>query len=73
MVELVYRQLGNKVEQMRTMLGWTQSDLAHKVGLSRASIANLETGRQKVLLHQLEKLAAAFGCTPKQLLRGIWT
>ena len=73
MVELVYRQLGNKVEQMRIMLGWTQADLAHKVGLSRASIANLETGRQKVLLHQLEKLAAAFGCTPKQLLRGIWT
>lgn len=73
MTELVYRQLGTKIEQIRTTLGWTQADLATKVGYSRGSIANIETGRQRLLMHDVEKIAGAFGMSPKVLLRGIWT
>ena len=71
--QLVYRQLGLRVEQLRSTLGWTQMELSKKVGISRASIANLETGRQRVQLHQLERLAEAFGTSPKHLMRGIWS
>lgn len=71
-IEPIYRLLGAKIEQMRTVLGWTQDDLAKKVGLTRTSITNIEAGRQRFLLHDIEKLAAAFQTTPKQLLRGIW-
>ena len=72
-MQLCYRQFGLRIEQMRNTLGWTQADLAKKVGLQRASIANLETGRQRVLLHQVENFAVAFGSTPKHLMKGIWT
>jgi len=72
-VQLCYRQFGMKVEQLRTMLGWNQQDLAKRVGLTRGSIANIETGRQRILLHDVEKFAEAFGTSPKQLMRGIWT
>lgn len=72
-IEPVYRLIGAKVEQMRTLLGWTQADLAMRIGLTRASIANLETGRQRIMLHDVCKIAEAFQTTPKQLLRGIWT
>jgi transcriptional regulator with XRE-family HTH domain len=69
----VYRLLGAKIEQIRTTLGMSQEDLSKRIGtLNRPSIANIEAGRQRVLLHDVEAFAAAFGISPKQLLRGIW-
>ncbi|OYU76065.1 MAG: transcriptional regulator [Alphaproteobacteria bacterium PA3] len=56
---LVYSALGESVATRRNALGLTQADIATKVGISRASIANIEAGRQKVLLHQVYLLAAA--------------
>lgn len=72
MIEPVYRLLGAKIEQTRTMLGWTQAELAKKVGLTRTSICNIEAGRQRMPLHYVEKFAIAFNAQPKALLRGIW-
>lgn len=37
----------------------SQADLAARVGLSRASIANIEAGRQNVLLHHACNIATA--------------
>lgn len=39
----------------------TQADLAARVEMSRASIANIERGRQSVLLHHACNLAEALG------------
>jgi len=72
MNEPVYRLIGAKIEQTRTVLGWTQDDLAKRVGLSRTSVTNIEAGRQRILLHDVEKFASAFNMQPKVLLRGIW-
>jgi len=72
-VEPVYRMVGTKIEQMRTILGWTQQDLAKKLNLTRGSVANIEAGKQRFLVHDIEKFANAFNTTPKNLLRGIWT
>lgn len=72
-IEPCYRMLGMKIEQTRTVLGWTQEDLAEKVKLNRTSIVNIEHGNQRVLLHDVEKFATVFNMTPKALLRGIWT
>ena len=71
--EPVYRMLGAAIQRTRDALGWTQDDLAQRVGLTRTSITNIEAGRQRVLLHDVEKIAVAFQTTPKALLRGIWT
>lgn len=43
----------------RKALGLTQAQLASKVGMSRASIANIEGGRQNILLHHVYALAGA--------------
>ena len=71
-LEPVYRQFGAKVESIRTALGWSQDDLAQRVGLARTSITNLEAGNQRVLLHEVESIAKAFNVTPRHLTRGIW-
>jgi len=64
----LYRKLGELVRGHRERLGKTQSDVAGATGLSRASIANIETGRQRILLHQLYSLAAALEVEPYTLL-----
>lgn len=71
-VEPVYRLLGARVEQIRTVLGLTQEELAKRVPLTRASIANLETGRQRIMMHHVDAIALALGTTPKNLMKGIW-
>lgn len=72
-IEPCYRMIGMRLEQIRTTLGVTQEEFSKRVGLTRTSIVNIEHGRQRILLHDVEKIAAALGITPKHLLRGIWT
>jgi len=55
----LYRRLGREVAARREKLGLTQSKVAAQLGLTRASLANLENGRQRILLHQLFRLVAA--------------
>lgn len=63
---------GARIQQLRDALGLTQEELRKKVGLTRTSIANIEAGRQRVLLHDVDRFAKAFGITPKNLMKGIW-
>ena len=55
----LYRRLGRAVADRRRELRLTQSDIAEKLGLSRASLANLENGRQRIMVHQLFALVNA--------------
>lgn len=55
----IYVLFGRRVAQARDSAGLTQSELADKVGLSRASIANIEAGRQRIVLHQAMEIANA--------------
>ncbi|KJC41502.1 XRE family transcriptional regulator [Bradyrhizobium sp. LTSP885] len=59
----IYKGFGNAVSTRRKALGLTQAQLAGKVKMSRASIANIESGRQNVLLHHVYALAAALEFT----------
>lgn len=71
-IEPCYRQFGAKVETIRTTLGWSQLDLAKRVGLTRTSITNIEAGRQRILLHDVVRFSTAFNTEPKALLKGIF-
>jgi transcriptional regulator with XRE-family HTH domain len=49
----------------------TQEKLASQLFISRASLANIETGRQKILVHQLYGLAAALEMSPADFLPAV--
>lgn len=55
----IYRRIGRVVAERRVSLGLTQGHVAEMLGLSRASLANIETGRQRILVHQLFALVTA--------------
>jgi len=55
----LYKAFGEAVAKRRNALGLSQAELAAKVGISRASVANIERGRQNVLLHHAYSLASA--------------
>lgn len=68
--ESVYRHIGAVIRRGRRKFKprLTQAALAQRVGISRASLANIETGRQSVLVHQLYALAAALDLAPGDFL-----
>lgn len=72
-IEPCYRLFGARVQQIRELMGMSQLDLAKKVGLNRTSITNIEAGNQRVLLYDVERFSKAFGLSPRNLLKGIWT
>jgi transcriptional regulator with XRE-family HTH domain len=67
-VELVYRSIGALLRSRRRQLNWSQEKLAQQVHLSRATLANIETGRQRILVHQLYTFASALGVKLEELL-----
>lgn len=60
--------LGDRLREGRKSCNLTQNELAIMAGLSRASIANIEAGRQDTSVTQLSVLAAAIGLTVGQLV-----
>ena len=68
--ESIYRHIGEVIRNQRrsSKPRLTQETLARRVGISRASLANIETGRQSVLVHQLYALAEALKLTPSDFL-----
>jgi transcriptional regulator with XRE-family HTH domain len=53
----IYQEIGIAIKARRKQLDMTQEHLAALIGISRASLANIETGRQTVLIHHLYKIA----------------
>jgi len=50
----------NRIAQLRKDRGWTQEDLAGRVGVTRQTIISLESGRYNASLLLAHKLAASF-------------
>src|SRR5438874_1648315 len=58
-LEPFYRDLGRKIRELRMGKDMTQEELGNRLDpqLTRASIANIESGTQRVLAHTLGQLA----------------
>ena len=59
----LYRELGRKIRQARERQGQklSQAALAQRLGISRASMVNIEAGRQRAPLHLLWQIAELLG------------
>lgn len=55
----IYRLLGRNIAAHRAARKLTQAQVAEQLGLTRASLANIETGRQRAMLHHIYEIADA--------------
>ncbi|MEG4917678.1 helix-turn-helix transcriptional regulator [Microcoleus sp. B7-D4] len=67
-IEPVYVQIGRRVRKARNRAKLTQAVVADRTSLSRTSIANIERGEQRFMVHCLLELASALGVSPEKLL-----
>lgn len=63
-------EFGQRMWAARNIAGLTQAELARHVGLSRASISNIEKGHQGVTVPALPVLARALDTTTEWLVTG---
>jgi len=59
--EELYLEVGRRLRQARETQGLSQEKLATQLGLSRASVVNIEAGRQRAPMHLLWQLSEALG------------
>ena len=66
----LYRELGRRIRQARERNGekLSQDALARRLGISRASVVNIEAGRQRAPLHLLWQIAELLGADLTQLI-----
>ncbi|WP_420243665.1 helix-turn-helix domain-containing protein [Roseiterribacter gracilis] len=59
MDDVFYQRMGSRIREQREKKGLTQGELAEKLSLSRTSLTSIETGKQRVLVDQLDRIATA--------------
>jgi len=64
----LYPTVGALLREHRERRGLTQSQVAQSVNLSRASVANVEAGRQNIPLHNWVALCQALGADPADII-----
>jgi transcriptional regulator with XRE-family HTH domain len=67
-LEPIYKTIGSIIRRRRRRLELPQTKLAAQLGISRATLANIETGRQRVLVHDLYAFADALDMKLSELL-----
>lgn len=61
-------QIGSRIKRSRLKRGFSQAELAEKVGLSREAIAAYESGRVRLLDDMVARLAVALSISSDELL-----
>ena len=58
----------NRIKELRTARGWTQDELAERLGVSRSRVGMYETGRREPDFETLEAIADLFNVDMNYLL-----
>jgi transcriptional regulator with XRE-family HTH domain len=69
-IEPFYQEVGRRIQARRNRLGLSQESLgaALRPRVTRASIANIEAGKQRILTHTLVQLGVALDVEVSKLL-----
>jgi putative transcriptional regulator len=58
--DALYQEVGKRILMLRQQRGWTQQRVGNAIGMTRAAIANIEGGKQRMLLNTVYDFALLF-------------
>lgn len=70
-VQRLLIRLGKRIRKLRADRAWTQEELAHRSGLNRSYMSDVECGRADVCVSTLRKLATTLGISIADLFTGV--
>lgn len=72
LVEPCYVKIGLRIAEIRKQRGGVrQEDLAKAIKVSRATLANMEAGRQRIMLHHVLAISKVLGSAVENFLKDI--
>ena len=60
--------LGQRISELRTAFGWSQVDLAKRLGVAKQTVSNWENENIQPSIEMLVRLAKLFGVTTDHML-----
>jgi transcriptional regulator with XRE-family HTH domain len=67
MAEDLLTRLGDRIRKLRKARGWTQAEMAERVGIDRSFLADVERGKRNVSILNLDLIAKGFKISLSQL------
>jgi transcriptional regulator with XRE-family HTH domain len=67
--EVIIKEFGNRLQQIRTQKGYSLRELAHLADLSHNAIHEIEKGIVDTSLTTIVRLAEALGIDPAELMQ----
>lgn len=64
-------RFGKRLRTLRLKHGLSQVEMAHRFGIDRGHISEMETGKKNICLPMLEVLANGFGISVAELMKGV--
>jgi transcriptional regulator with XRE-family HTH domain len=61
-------RLGDRIRKLRKRCGWTQAEMAERVGIDRSFLADVERGKRNISILNLEIIAKGLRVSLSQLL-----
>jgi transcriptional regulator with XRE-family HTH domain len=62
-------RLGSRIRALREKRGWTQFEMAERLGIDRSYLAEVETGKIEICVRNLALVAEGFDMKAWQLLK----
>ena len=63
--------LGARIRRYRKLAGWTQVQLAERIGIDRSFLADVERGKRNISILNLDLIAKGLNVTLAGLLRSL--
>ena len=67
----ISRQIGRNIRQLRTLAGWSQNQLASKIGITFQQVQKYEAGHNNINVLRLIQFQRAFSCNLADFFAGI--
>ena len=64
-----YKSIGRQLQLAREEAGWSQEQMAAKIGCSQSTLSNYEKGKRRIYLAQLEKISEILNRPVEYFLR----